>query len=275
MRVTSIASGGASARHHAGEPARQHGLAGARRAAHEDVVASGHGDLEGALGEILADDVGEVGSARAHALEQPPQIGRRRRGAATSRKLRHGLRQRGRRVDLQPCHQAGLGGVLRRQEQPAHAAPPQALRERQGAGHRAQCAVEAELADGRQRPAAVAAVRGLPGGDEEREGDRQVEGRPLLAQVGGSQVHGHASGGELEGRVDDRRPHALAALLHGGVGQPHDAEGRGRGDDVGLDHHALALEAAQRLAGDTREHVSPRPFAFRGGRARRRPTRPP
>ena len=62
-------------------------------------------------------------------------------------------------------------------------------------------------------------------------------------------------------RVDDGRAHALAALLHGRVGQPDDAEGRRGRHDVGLDLDRVALEAAQRLAGDAGEHAAPQPSA--------------
>ena len=123
--------------------------------------------------------------------------------------------------------------------QPAHPAPPQALGEGQRAGHGPQRAVQAELADRGQRPAAVAAVGGLAGGHQKGQGDGQVERGALLAQVGRRQVDGDAPRRELVGGVDDRRAHALAALLDGGVGQADDAEGRGRGDDVGLDLDGL------------------------------------
>ena len=44
-----------------GEALGEHGFAGAGRADHEDVVATGGGDFEGALGDVLAADVAEVG----------------------------------------------------------------------------------------------------------------------------------------------------------------------------------------------------------------------
>ena len=59
------------------------------------------------------------------------------------------------------------------------------------------------------------------------ESDGQVERRPLLAHIGRRQVDGDASRRELVVRVDDGRAHALAALLHGRIGQTHDGE-RGR-----------------------------------------------
>ena len=44
-----------------GQALGEHGLAGAGRADHEDVVAAGGGDFERALGDVLAADVAEVG----------------------------------------------------------------------------------------------------------------------------------------------------------------------------------------------------------------------
>ena len=51
----------AQRREDGGQALGEHGLAGAGRADHEDVVATGGGDLEGALGDVLAADVAEVG----------------------------------------------------------------------------------------------------------------------------------------------------------------------------------------------------------------------
>ena len=62
-------------RQDAGQPRRQHRLAGAGRADHQQVVAAGRGDLERALGALLALDVLEVeaGGARRRQL----RLGRR------------------------------------------------------------------------------------------------------------------------------------------------------------------------------------------------------
>ena len=51
-------------REQAGQARREHRLAGAGRADQQEVVAAGRGDLEGALGGLLALDVGELGVAR-------------------------------------------------------------------------------------------------------------------------------------------------------------------------------------------------------------------
>ena len=53
-----------------GQALGEHRLAGAGRADHEDVVAAGGGDLERALGDVLAADVAEVGEVLERLFEQ-------------------------------------------------------------------------------------------------------------------------------------------------------------------------------------------------------------
>ena len=63
-----------------GQALGEHGLAGAGRADHEDVVAAGGGDFEGALGDVLAADVVEVvGGSAASSSSRVASV---RRGAA-------------------------------------------------------------------------------------------------------------------------------------------------------------------------------------------------
>ena len=57
---TSSASSRRERRQEAGKPPGEHRLAGAGRTGHQDVVAAGGGDLEGAARERLSADVGEV-----------------------------------------------------------------------------------------------------------------------------------------------------------------------------------------------------------------------
>ena len=247
---------GRERRHDARQTPREHRLARAGRAGQEHVVRPGHGHLEGALHAGLADDVGEVGVAGRRRGQQPVQIRGRRRFAAARLDLRTASCQRRRRIHFEPRHQRGLRRVAGREHEAAHAAPVQALRQGERSGDRSQAAVEPQLADGRQRPAAVAAVAHLPGREQERERDGQVERRPLLADVRRGQIDRDAPRGELVRRVDDRGAHPLATLLHGRVGQTDDAERRRRRHHVGLHHHRVALEAAQGLTGDSREHAA-------------------
>src|SRR5690606_31654979 len=59
-------------RHNAGQPLGEHRLARARRSGHEQIMASGRGRQDGALGGRLAEHVGEVGLARAAAYRTRP-----------------------------------------------------------------------------------------------------------------------------------------------------------------------------------------------------------
>ena len=113
--------------------------------------------------------------------------------------------------------------------------------------------------------APVSVQRLWPVAHEQGEGDRQVERRPLFAHVGRREVDGDAPRGELVARVHDRGAHALAALLHGGVGQPDDGEGRRRRHDVGLDGDGVAVEAGERFAVDAGEHAAVSGAGVEGG----------
>jgi hypothetical protein len=79
----------AHGRQQAGKALRQHRLARARRAHHQQAVAAGRGDLQRALGAGLALDVGQVGIVRAwrpaRARQPRPAIAGVRRGFAAPR----------------------------------------------------------------------------------------------------------------------------------------------------------------------------------------------
>ena len=88
-------------------------------------------------------------------------------------------------------------------------------RDRERAAHRPDCAVERELAkdDG---------VVDLASGNEtgrrqHAEGDREVEGRAHLADVGRGEVDRHVTPRKFETGVPDGALHTVAALAHAGV----------------------------------------------------------
>ena len=82
-------------------------------------------------------------------------------------------------------------------------------------------AVQRELAD--HQGALDALVRQLASGDEYAQGDGQVVGGAFFAYGGRGQVDGQAVAGEEQaGVLNGRFGHALAAFLHGGVGQSDD-----------------------------------------------------
>ena len=90
---------------------------------------------------------------------------------------------------------------------------------------------------------------------------------PALRIDAGARFDRDALEGELEARVEDRRPHALARLAHGAVGQADDREvGQARAH-VDLDRDAPRIESVDGEGGDAGEHVGharPRPVTVEG-----------
>jgi len=98
----------------------------------------------------------------------------------------------------------------------------------QGQGHRAahrpQFTAQAQLS-GTPDPLELRGIQ-LTAGGQNGQGDRQVEGRPLFAQIRWSQVHDHAGEGHAQCAVADGSPHALPRFLHGCIGQAHHLQPR-------------------------------------------------
>ena len=130
------------------------------------------------------------------------------------------------------------------------------LRHREHAVQRPDRAVERELA--RKPPAGERLGRELLRRAEDGRGDRQVEPRTRLAQVGGRQARGDPLERELEAAVDDRGPHPLARLPHRRVRQPDERERGQAAVDVDLDvdrQRVDALEGHGPGAGKHRQNV--------------------
>ncbi len=191
----------------AGQPLGEHGLARPRRTLEQDVVGPGGGDLDRALGELLAGDVGEIRPRAGLVGSTRRRVGRRRPAVGEPA---HEFAEIVRHPHVDAGHESGLRAIGRRD----HDAPdPLLARDRdrgQHTAHRAQPAVEAELGqphhvrDGRRR-------HRLAGG-EHRDRDRQVEARPDLAHVGGQQRDGQPPVRPLGPAVEQRRPDPVAGL---------------------------------------------------------------
>ena len=96
----------------------------------------------------------------------------------------------------------------------------------------------------------------LTGGAEDRRRDRQVESRARLAQIGRREVRGDPLQRELEARVDDCRPDALARLPHRGVRQSDERERRQAAMDVDLDVDGEGVDAVERECSRPGEHAT-------------------
>ena len=237
-----------------GDALCEHAFAGARRADQKHVVAAARRNLQRALrlrlplhiGKIrqrgLCLRVGAVGLGGFYRL-MPAQV------LEQSENVRH-------RVDGQSLDDRALPRVFRRDKHVLKAEAAGLDRHRQHAAHGAQRAGKRELAD---KDAAVGAGAELTGHFQQGDQQRQVVNRPLLAPVGGGEVHRDAADRKVEAAVLQRGPHAVARFLDGGVRQTDEVKGREPGGDVGLHLHEKRMHAPKSHAVGFRYH-SRHPF---------------
>ena len=209
------------------------------------------GDLHSALGERLTADVRQIGRVVA---VSPPMPTIMDRGTYDRRILEDGdgLGQRLRPEDGGVRNDRGLGRIAPRQQD---ALQPRSARRhdgRQDAPRRLNGAVERQLAQNQH--IVQDAPREPSGRGEHAHRDREIVGRPRLAQVGRGEVDGDAMRGIVEPRVANRGPDPIAAFAHAGVGQPDQRE-RGHAErDVDLDENDRGLDADQGRGAQLREH---------------------
>ncbi len=222
---------GLERRQDAGQPRRQHRLARAGRADHQEIVPAGRRQLEHPLGAFLALDLGEVGIAGAILGDQ--RLGRGQDLLAAQ--MVDQRQQRGRGDDLRLAGVAILvmGGCI--EATPSrfaaahrgadHAAPrrPGGDGRRQHAGHPGQRAVERQFAQHDETRDAFA--RDHAHGGQEAQRDGQVVVAALLGEIGRREVDGDALRWQRQAERAERGPHPLAAFTHRLVGQPHHGEG--------------------------------------------------
>lgn len=201
----------------------------------------GRRDLERALGRLLPDDVAEVTDvARRHARHRP--LGRDELAGA---QLAYQLRQRGRRGEREPADSGGLRDVGRWNHQGARRLTPRYVpRDRQRAAHRPYRRVQPELTH--HDDVCHRRGRQLPGRDKDSDRDGQIERRPFLAPISRRQIDRYPLVRHIEARVDERRGHALAALLHSTHGEPHDRPHRQPLRGIHLDGHAVRVNPLHR-----------------------------
>jgi hypothetical protein len=148
MSVVSSASSAAHRRQHGGHPARQHGLADARRADHRHVVAAGDGDLHrrarAAPGRCTsAKSTAPLARGRAGALRAPVATA----ATPSPRSARSPRRRRARRYVSMPAHDRDLGRARPPAPPRRGARAARRQRRRERAAHAPQRAVEPELAE--------------------------------------------------------------------------------------------------------------------------------
>ena len=231
-----------------GQPRRQHRLAGAGRADHQQVMSAGGGDFERALGALLALDVGEVERCAVDLADL------RLRAVEHLRALEMigELNERLRRDDLDLRRGPG-------RFRPAHGRADQALPARIGAdggrqhaGDRGDAAVEAEFAEHGEARDGV--LRDGADGRHQPERDRQIVMAAFLGQVGGREIDGDAARRQRQPGSDQRRAHAFLGFGDGFVGQADNVEGGQAGRHLHLHVDGAGLDAFEGNRTDTLDH---------------------
>src|SRR5581483_1842767 len=219
----------------------------------KEVMGTGRGELERPSRALLSPHLGEIGASG----RGVPVLRRLLRSSRLELDLAAEIRDRLREVTNRDGRDARERSLLRRlgrAEQTRDARPAGSLRDGEDAANPAEAPVECELADC-SRPLERAA-RNLSRRRENRERDRQVEARALLAKLGGGEIDGDAGRGELELRCGDPTPDALPRLLAGAVGEPDDREAGDAFADVRLDVDAPRLEADEGVRERAGEHAA-------------------
>ena len=234
------------------QAAGQHGLAGAGRAEHQDVVRARRGDLEGPLGVRLPAHLAEVDLAAALGIRRQRRR-RRRDQRALAVEVLDGLPQRddGDHVDARHaprsprhwpwarrgarCPPAGSAAPSAAHPEPVRTLPssessPTIIEPSSNAGLITSVVTRMPTAMGRSKAG------------------------PSLRMSAGARLDRDPLDRELEAGVVDGGADAVAALAHAGVGEPHRGEAGQPVDHVHLDPDARGVDAVQTGGTDTREH---------------------
>ncbi len=250
MRVTSSAASSPSSGSRLGKTAGEHRLARAGRAREKQVVTAGRGDLERAPGAFLAADIREIGNAGEH-LEVV--LGRRRlRRLVLAAEIRDRLAEMP-HSDRLDARERDLRRRLAGTDETRQPGPPGTLGRDQRAGHGPQAAVETELAE--RRMSGEALDRHLVRGGEQRECDREIEARALLAEGRRRKVDRDPRARPAQLGRGDAGADARLRLLARAIRQADDGERRHAVLDVRLDLDPAWIDSDQRVGDGSCEHV--------------------
>jgi hypothetical protein len=233
-----------------GQASGKHRLPGPGRPGEEKVVAPGRGDLERAACPLLAANVGEI--EERFFLRRVTVALDVRLGLAFAPQVGGGLCEMAKRHRLD-AGKSRLGRGAGGTQDPGQAGPARRLRKSERASNRPQPPVKGELADGGVLGEPVA--WDLTGGGEDREGDREVEARALLAEPRRREIHSDPAHRPIELGRDDSAADALLRLLARAIGEADDCE-RGHGTlEVRLDLDPTGVEPDERMRDRPRQHV--------------------
>ena len=204
-----------------------------------------------AASSFLALDVRQVKPARLRAGSVDRRLDRRRIALAAQVRDRFSKVPHGDGLDPR---KRGFRRTFRRAQELLKPAATSAFGSGEHAADRSQASVQAELADGSMLRDAFR--RHLPRGGQNGKGDRQVESRAFLAQLGRRQVDRDAMSWPLQLRGGNPAAHAMLRLLAGAVSQAYERECRQAVLKVRLDVDPARVEPDQRMRDRSCEHVA-------------------
>ncbi len=203
-----------------GQAASEHGLARPRGSAEQQVMGACGGDGQRLNGDLVSEDVPEIGAARGGLGG-----GRGLTGAfddAVTAQQAHYLDQGTSAGHRDAVDETRLAHALTGHHQPAQAKAMRPLGDGERAGTPPQVPAQRQLRE--QCPAVELPGRQLPAGGQDPAGQREVKPRSRLAQMRWRQVGGDAPLGKLKPTVQQGGAYALTRLAHRGVAQAHDRE---------------------------------------------------
>ena len=226
-------------------------------------MAPGRCDLEGPLGQGLAADVREAGGRRA-VFRSSRAFGCVRQGRGQRLGQGQALHIEEVGDDLAqigggPHHEArgmlGARRATRRHDGLAHSRQAQGQKRREAAPGRPQTPVQRQLAE--EGSTRQGLRRELTRCRQDRDGDREVEARPVLPELRRREVHRDPPVGERQARGRDRASDPRNALPDRRLGQPDYVDAGQLGGDPNFDFDGHARHTNDRRTPDTR-HPSTR-----------------
>ena len=240
------------------------------RAAQQQRVAAGGGDLEGALRRLLAAHVGEVEVVGSRCPRTAARRLTRVSAVAAAQRTRAARRGRGGLVDVEAGREGRLGCARAREGEARRSRRPGMARARARAPRTGRRRPSRASSPTRPRPSSAAGVDASARrrGCRRRSGDR---GRARsCARPAGARFTVTRRSGKRSPAGADRRPHPRRRLAHRRLGQPDDVDARELRADADLDLDGDAVHAEQRGARDARHAArSPGPVGVASGAGRR------
>ena len=223
---------------------RQHRLARAGRANHENVVTAGNCDFDCPFDVSLSFHVCKIDIVILMGCKKTGEIAAGWEQRKFAPKKLECLAQIVDAVDVDLVHHRGFESVRFRHKERLLAATPRFQSDRKHAFNRTHTAVERQFADETElfQRGSIQPFRDR----NHSERDRKVEARPFFFDVGWRQIDRRSLARPFVGAVRNRCSDAILAFLHGGIGQTDDDHLWIARAGVDLDFHFVSVNAINR-----------------------------